>query len=102
MVFCTRYGHFKYQILSFGFSNTPASFQGYITKIFAEKLDIFVVMYLDNILIYTKNLGQPYVEVVQWVLEQLQKHRFYANLKKVLISWRWDIILRLYRFSLRY
>ena len=64
-----RYGHFKYQVMPFGLSNASASFQGYINKIFAKKLDIFVVVYLDNILIYTKDLGQPHVQVVEWVLE---------------------------------
>ncbi len=38
--FCIRYGHFKYQVMPFGLSNVPASFQGYINKILAEKLDI--------------------------------------------------------------
>ena len=41
----------------FGFSNTLAIFQGYINKILIEKLDIFIIVYLDNILIYIKNLG---------------------------------------------
>ena len=45
----------------FGLSNAPASFQGYINKILAEKLDIFVIVYLDNILIYTKDPGQGHV-----------------------------------------
>ncbi len=80
--FCTRYGHFEYQVMPFGLSNTPASFQGYINKILAQKLDIFVVVYFDNILIYTKDPGKPHVDVVWWVLEQLQKHGLYTNLKK--------------------
>ena len=66
----------------FGLSNAPAIFQGYVNKILAEKLDIFVVIYLDDILIYTKNPGQPYVEAVCWVLDQLCKHFLFANLKK--------------------
>ena len=37
--------------------NAPSSFQGYINKILAKKFDILVIVYLDNILIYTKNLG---------------------------------------------
>ncbi len=39
-------------------------------------------MYLDDILIYTEGPRQPYVETVWWVLEQLRKYGFYANLKK--------------------
>ncbi len=68
--------------MPFGLSNAPASFQGYINKILAEKLDIFVVEYLDDILIYTEDPGQLHVGAVRWVLEQLRKHGLYANLKK--------------------
>ena len=64
MAFCTSYDHFKYQVMPFRFANTPTSFQGYINKIFAKKLDIFVVVYVDDILIYTKDLDQSYVNVV--------------------------------------
>ena len=64
MAFRTRYGHFEYQVILFGLSNAPVTFQGYVNKILAEKLDIFVVVYLDNILIYTKDPGQPHVEDV--------------------------------------
>ena len=41
--------------MSFGLSNTPASFQGYINKILVEKLDILIIVYLDNIFIYTED-----------------------------------------------
>ncbi len=68
--------------MPFGLSNTPASFQSYINKILAEKVDIFVVVYLDDILIFTKDPGQLHVEAVRWVLEQMRKHGLYANLKK--------------------
>ena len=54
-VFQTRYSHFEYQVMPFGLSNAPASFQGYINKILAKKLDIFVILYLDDIFIYTKD-----------------------------------------------
>ena len=62
--FRTRYGHFEYQVMPFGLSNAPASFQGYINKILAEKLDIFVIVYLDDILIYIEDQGQGHVEAV--------------------------------------
>lgn len=51
--FRTRYGYFEYQVMPFDLSNPPASFQGYINKILAKKLDVFVIVYLDDILIYT-------------------------------------------------
>ena len=43
--------------MPFGLSNTPTSSQGYINKILAKKLDIFVIVYLHDIFIYTKNPG---------------------------------------------
>ena len=48
----------------FGLTNAPATFQSYINKILAEKLNVFVIMYLDNIFIYTKNKDKEYVEGV--------------------------------------
>ena len=63
--FRTRYGHFKYQVMPFGLSNAPAIFQGYVNKILAEKLDIFVIIYLNDILIYTEDLGQPHNNAVR-------------------------------------
>ena len=66
----------------FGLSNSLAIFQRYINKILAKKLDIFIILYLDNILIYTKDLSQPHVKVVCWVLDQLQKYLLFVNLKK--------------------
>ena len=82
----------------FGLSNVPASFQGYVNKIVAEKLDVFfivyfdvffivyldvfVIVYLDDILIYTKDAGQSHVETVWWVLREFRKYCLFANLKK--------------------
>ena len=68
--------------MPFGLFNTLASFRGYNNKILAEKLEIFVIIYLDDILIYIKDRGQPHIDAVHWVLEQLRKHSFFANLKK--------------------
>ena len=68
--------------MPFGLSNAPASFQGYVNKILAEKLDVFVIVYLDDILIYTENAGRGHVEAVRWVLGELRKHGLFGNLKK--------------------
>lgn len=51
-------------MMPFGLSNVLTSFQIYINKILAKKLDIFAVVYLDNILIYTKDFGQSHVEAI--------------------------------------
>ena len=68
--------------MRFGLSNAPASYQGYINKILAKKLNVFVMVYLDDILIYTEEKGQGHIEAVQWVLEFLRKNGLFANLKK--------------------
>ena len=68
--------------MPFGLTNAPASFQRYINKILAKKLDIFVIVYLDDILICTNEDGDRYVSAVWWVLEQLRKFSLFANLKK--------------------
>ena len=82
IAFRTQYGHFEYQVISFGLTNAPASFQEYINKIFVEKLDIFVIVYLDDILIYTDDNGDGHIAAIRWVLEQLGKFLLFANLKK--------------------
>lgn len=53
--FKTRYKYFKYQVIPFWLSNALISFQPFINKVFAKKLDIFVIVCLNNILIYPKN-----------------------------------------------
>ena len=53
-----------------------------MNKILAEKLDVFVIVYLDNILIYTKDESKAHVQAVHWVLDQLRKFLLYTNLKK--------------------
>ena len=68
--------------MPFEMSNELVSFQSYINKILAKKLNIFVIVYLDNIFIYTEDLGQANVNAIQWVLEELRKNSLFANFKK--------------------
>ena len=57
------------------------SFKDMLVKL-AKKLDIYVIVYLDDIMIYTKNLGQSNIEVIHWVLNELPKYSLFVNLKK--------------------
>ena len=68
--------------MSFGLTNALATFQSYINKIFAEKLNVFVIVYLDNIFIYIKDESEDHVQAVYWVFNQLRKFSLYTNLKK--------------------
>ena len=80
--FQTWYGHFEYQVMYFGLTNAPGSFQSYVNKILAEKLDIFVIVYLDDILIDTKDPRKTHIKAVWWILKVFRKYSLYANLKK--------------------
>ena len=64
MAFQTRYGYFEYQIMLFRLFNASINFQDYINKTLIEKLDIFIIVYLNDILIYIKNLNQEYREAI--------------------------------------
>ncbi|MCO5584595.1 hypothetical protein L7F22_038526 [Adiantum nelumboides] len=55
ITFRTRYGHFEYTVMPFGLTNAPAVFQHLINDIFREYLDYFVVIYLDDILIFSRS-----------------------------------------------
>ena len=68
--------------MPFRLSNAPTSFQGYINKILAKKLDIFVIVYLENIFIYSEDPSQAHVNAVWWVFKELRKNSFFANLNK--------------------
>ena len=63
--------------------NIPTSFQGYINKILAKKLDIFIIVYLNDIFIYIKDPSQSQVEAVRWLLNILKRYRQFTNLKSV-------------------
>lgn len=78
MAFKTQYGLFEYLVMPFGLTNAPAQFQSHI---FGDLLDISLVIYLDDILIFSKNL-EEHQQVVQKVLQRLQKHGLYAKESK--------------------
>ena len=67
----------------FGLFNTLVSFRDYINRIFAKNLNIFVIVYLDDVPIYTEDKNQGHVELVRLILDFLRKNSLFANLKKL-------------------
>jgi transposase InsO family protein len=79
--FRTRYGHFEYTVMPFGLTNAPAVFQHMANDIFRDFLDIFIIVYLDDILIYSKNQEEHEIHVRQ-ALQRLREYGLYAKLEK--------------------
>jgi hypothetical protein len=79
--FCTRYGHYEFIVMSFGLTNAPAAFMEAINRMLHEFLDDFVVVFLDDILIYSKT-EEEHERHLRLVLSALSKNQFYGKLKK--------------------
>jgi hypothetical protein len=76
-----RYGLFKLLVMPFGLTNTPASFQHFVNDILQPYLNIFIIAYLDNILIYSNNLQDHWSYVLK-VLEALSEASLHLKLEK--------------------
>ena len=79
--FCTQFGLFKYLAIPFGLTNAPATFQAFIDKALGEFLDIIVVVYLDDILIFSKD-ETKHEEHVRQVLTALRRHGLHLKISK--------------------
>jgi len=79
--FRTHYGLFEYWVMPFGMTNSPATFQYFMNDIFHDMTDIFVIIYLNDILIFSKNLDEHKIHVRK-VLERLQEHNLHTKPKK--------------------
>jgi hypothetical protein len=79
--FRTRYGHFEYLVMLFGLTNAPATFQAYINRALIGLIDVYYVVYLDNILVYSLD-RETHAESLRQVLERLRKYALFANRKK--------------------
>ena len=76
--FHTKYGSYEWKVMPFGLTNAPAAFQRFVNEIFSDMLDVCVIVYLDDILIYSENMDL-HQEHVREVLRRLRKHKLYAN-----------------------
>ncbi len=79
--FRTRYGLYEYKVMPFGLTNAPASFQHLMNDIFADMLDKFVVVYLDDILIYSDTQSE-HEQHVKTVLRRLDKNNLFVKPEK--------------------
>jgi hypothetical protein len=79
--FTTRYGLYEYTVMSFGLTNAPAYFMYLMNKVFIEYLDKFVVVFIDDILVYSKN-EEEHEEHLRLVLQKLRDNQLYAKFSK--------------------
>jgi hypothetical protein len=79
--FTTRYGLYEYTVMSFGLTNAPAYFMYMMNKVFMEYLDKFVVVFIDDILVFSKT-EEEHAEHLRLVLQKLKEHKLYAKRSK--------------------
>ena len=79
--FRSRYGHYEYVVMPFGVTNALAVFIDYMNMIFWHFLDKFVVVFIDDILIYSRT-QEEYAEHLRLVLGVLREKQLYAKLSK--------------------
>jgi hypothetical protein len=76
-----RYGLFEFTVVPFGLTNAPAYFMNLMNKVFMEYLDRFVVVFIDNILIYSRS-ESDHEEHLRLVLQKLRDNQLYAKFSK--------------------
>lgn len=79
--FKTYHGHFQFRVMPFGLTNAPATFQCLMNSVFADHIKKFVLVFMDDILVYSKSLPD-HVKHLQIVFHLLQKHQLFSKLSK--------------------
>ncbi|GJS12305.1 putative reverse transcriptase domain-containing protein [Tanacetum coccineum] len=79
--FQTRYGHYEFQVMPFGLTNAPAVFMDLMNRVCKPYLDKFVIVFIDDILIYSKD-EKEHEEHLKAILELLKKEQLYAKFSK--------------------
>ena len=77
-VFHTRYGHYEFLVMCFRLTNAPATFIDLMNRVFEDYLDDFVIVFIDDILVYS-NIKEEHLRAV---LQRLGKKKLYAKNKK--------------------
>jgi hypothetical protein len=79
--FVSRYGLYKFTVMSFGLTNAPAYFMYMMNKVYMEYLDKFIVVFINDILVYSRN-EEEHEGHLRLVLQKLRDHKLYAKLSK--------------------
>jgi hypothetical protein len=79
--FCTQYGLYEYTVMSFGLTNAPAYFVYLMNKVFMEYLDKYVVVFIDDILVFSK-MDEEHEVHLSLVLKKLRSNQLYAKFNK--------------------
>jgi hypothetical protein len=79
--FRTRYGHYEFTVVPFGLSNAPVVFMSLMNGVFRDYLDKFVIVFLDDILVYSRT-EEEHEQHLRMVLQVLREHQLYAKLSK--------------------
>jgi hypothetical protein len=79
--FSTRYGLYEYLVMSFGLTNAHTHFMYLMNSVFMPELDKFIVVFIDDILVYSKN-EKEHAQYLQIILQQLHDHQLYAKFNK--------------------
>ena len=79
--FRTRYGHYEFLVMPFGLTNAPAAFMDLMNRVFQPYLDRFVIVFIDDILVYSKSKAE-HVRHLTLVLKRLREHQLYAKFSK--------------------
>jgi hypothetical protein len=81
MTFITQYGQYEFTVMPLGLTNAPSFFMNLMNKVFMEELDKFVIVFIDDILIYSKS-REDHEHHLRIVLERLRAHQLYGKLSK--------------------
>jgi hypothetical protein len=81
IAFSTRYRLYEYLVMSFGLTNAPTHFMYLMNSIFMSELDKFVMVFINDILIYSKN-EEKHEKHLQIILQRLREHQLYAKFSK--------------------
>ncbi|GKC36846.1 putative reverse transcriptase domain-containing protein [Tanacetum coccineum] len=79
--FRTRYGHYEFQVMPFGLTNAPVVFMDLMNRVCKPYLDKFVIVFIDDILIYSRN-KEEHANHLRIILELLKKEKLYAKFSK--------------------